>query len=144
MLVAVALPAAIALWQPLRVVDGDTVDYGYWRWRLAGFDAPEIRQAHCPEERALGQRAAERLRSLVETRTPRLAYLGDPDKYRRPLGRLTLSGEDVAAIAIREGWGHAYSGKDVRESWCTGYRHTESHTVPDANKTSPSAGAPRL
>jgi hypothetical protein len=30
-MVGAALAAAVVLWQPLRVVDGDTVDYGYWR-----------------------------------------------------------------------------------------------------------------
>ncbi len=118
-IVGAALAASVALWQPrVVVVDGDTVDYGYWRWRLAGFDAPEIRQAHCPEERSRGKDAAQRLRSLVEARSPRLTYLGHLDKYRRPLGRLSLSGEDVAAIAIREGWGHPYDGDGPRPSWC--------------------------
>jgi endonuclease YncB( thermonuclease family) len=61
-----AIATFAVLWQPgISVVDGDTVEHGFWRWRLVGLDAPETRGARCAEERALGERAAARLRSLV-------------------------------------------------------------------------------
>ncbi|MEQ1578731.1 MAG: hypothetical protein ABL894_13920 [Hyphomicrobium sp.] len=45
-LIAIAAVLAAALYTPgLRVVDGDTVDHAFWRWRLVGFDAPETRRA---------------------------------------------------------------------------------------------------
>lgn len=47
------------------VVDGDTLRLGQRRVRLIGIDAPEIAGAECPAERALGERAAGRLLSLV-------------------------------------------------------------------------------
>ena len=47
------------------VVDGDTIRLGRRRVRLIGIDAPEIAGAQCPAERALGERAANRLLALV-------------------------------------------------------------------------------
>ena len=37
--------------RPITAIDGDTVDRWPWRYRLIGFDAPEIRRARCPAVR---------------------------------------------------------------------------------------------
>lgn len=50
----------------LHVVDGDTVDFDGRRWRLTGYDTPEIYHAHCPRERHRGIVAAARLVALIE------------------------------------------------------------------------------
>ena len=47
------------------VVDGDTFRLGQRRVRLVGIDAPELKGAQCAAERALGERAADRLLALV-------------------------------------------------------------------------------
>ena len=47
------------------VVDGDTIRLGQRRVRLIGIDAPEVAGAQCAAERALGERAANRLLALV-------------------------------------------------------------------------------
>jgi len=112
------LTALIVLWQPgFRVVDGDTVDHGYWRWRLAGYDAPETRGSKCAEERALGKRAATRLRSLVAAGGITLRYVSSRDPYRRRLGILEARGKDVATTLIAEGLARPNHG-EKRGGWC--------------------------
>jgi endonuclease YncB( thermonuclease family) len=114
-----ALSAAFALWEPgIRVVDGDTVDHGYWRWRVAGIDTPETRQAHCAEEKALDRRATERLRTL--TRGPGVVvrpYHGK-DKYGRRLASLWRGDVNLGDVLVDEGLAHRYSGRTKRASWC--------------------------
>ena len=120
-LVLVAVAAIHDLTGTIRVVDGDTVDRWIWRWRLARLDAPEIRKAQCPEERAAGIAAAQRLREIIASgRTVRLAPAQwRLDKWGRLVGRLEVDGQDVAAILIAEGHARPYDGRSRRESWCT-------------------------
>lgn len=116
------LAAAAALWQPgIRVVDGDTVDHGFWRWRLEGFDAPETgSRARCHEERVLGQSATLRLAEAVRDGQALLAPVGpvwNVDRYNRRLGRLTIDGRDAGDILTAEGLARPYAGGE-RGSWC--------------------------
>jgi len=60
---------------PLVVIDGDTTDRGAVRYRLIGIEAPEIRQAKCPKEHALGLAAARSLRELVADYEDRIGDL---------------------------------------------------------------------
>ena len=41
-----------------------------------------------------------------------------PEKWGRVLARLEIDGQDVASIAIAEGWGHPYDGRGTRASLC--------------------------
>jgi endonuclease YncB( thermonuclease family) len=50
----------------IRVVDGDTIRTKDFVYRLVGFDAPETYDAKCSQERALGERAAARLKMIVD------------------------------------------------------------------------------
>lgn len=69
LLTGAAIAAVAVTWQPgIRVVDGDTVDHGWWRWRLAGLDAAETgSRARCLQERAAGAAAKDRLGSPLQT-----------------------------------------------------------------------------
>lgn len=106
--------------QPIRVVDGDTVDKWPFRYRLVGFDAPEIRRAACYVERERGHFAAVRLAELIRDaqRVELVRTQWRPDRYGRALARLEVDGRDVATIAIDEGWGRSYSGRGQRGGWC--------------------------
>jgi endonuclease YncB( thermonuclease family) len=84
--------------------------------RLVGFDTPETKRAGCAAEAALGRQATERLRALVASGPARLTRKGI-DKYRRPLMRLQIKGEDVGDVLIREGLAVAYTG-GKRIDWC--------------------------
>ena len=49
----------------IQVVDGDTIRTNGLTYRLVGFDTPETHDAKCLQERALGQRAASRLKVMT-------------------------------------------------------------------------------
>lgn len=106
--------------KPIKVIDGDTVERGGVRHRLKGYDAPEIRQAKCPAEKKRGVTARARLEQLIATaKTTHLAPGLKLEKYGRMLSTLTIDGEDVAAIAVREGWGMRFNGgREPRPDWC--------------------------
>ena len=118
----------------IHVVDGDTVDWQGRRWRLTGYDTPEIYHAGCPAERHRGIVAAARLVALIEAGAvlePAPPIVRAPsgedvnrqapiklDKWGRGLGRLVLDGADVGETLIREGHARAYDGRTARQSWC--------------------------
>ena len=109
----------------IYVIDGDTVRINQESVRLVGFNTPETRGAACEAERALGYRAKERLRQLIDqASTIRLDYETtragslSRDQYRRLLAVLLLDGRDVGAVLIGEGLARAYSGRTARGSWC--------------------------
>jgi len=117
-----AIAAAAISWQPgVRVVDGDTVDHGFWRWWIAGVDAPETgSRARCPEERAAGQAARARLAELVAGGHAVLEPVGPAwrvDRYNRRIARLLIDGADAGAILIAEGHARPYTGAQ-RRGWC--------------------------
>lgn len=101
----------------LHVVDGDTVDFEGRRWRLTGYDTPEIFRARCSRERHLAIKAAARLVALIEAGA-RLEAEEGRDKYGRGLGHLILGERDVADILITEGHARPYDGRSRRGGWC--------------------------
>lgn len=102
------------------VYDGDTIAMECGRGeitaRVMGLDAPETVRARCPEERAAGARATERLRALVAGGAVRITCHGE-DKYRRALIRLRVDDVDVARTLVREDLAVRYSG-GTRIDWC--------------------------
>jgi micrococcal nuclease len=99
-----------------EVIDGDTTPYGV-KYRLLGFDAPETFRAQCDAELALGRRAAERLKELLDSGEVRVIESGKIDRYGRTLAHLTVNGRDVGGVLIGEGLARAYSG-GRRQSQC--------------------------
>lgn len=104
----------------IRVVDADTVDRWLWRFRLAGFDAPEITKAKCPAERAAGRAAAQRLAGIIAggSAVRLVPVQWRPDKWGRLVARLEVDGHDVGALLIEEGHARPYDGRSRREGWC--------------------------
>jgi endonuclease YncB( thermonuclease family) len=101
----------------LRLVDSDTIDYAGNRYRLAGFDAPESRSSSETEMR-LVRLACFRLGRLLKPHQDRRLYpIGKRDQCGRIVAKLVVNSEDVAAIAVCEGWGFAcLKGKRARWS----------------------------
>jgi len=110
---AVAEPIAPAA---ISVVDGDTIDVAPDRYRLVGFDTPEIstpRRRVGPDERALGMKASARLKEIIAAGGLDLQPVrcSCPDRkiadgtcnFGRKCGLLTANGENVGATLIREG-----------------------------------------
>lgn len=127
----VALVVAIVFWawyanaEPLRsptihVIDGDTVAVGGERYRLVGFDAPELRgrSSPCDEDRSRARAARSRLKELVAGGDAVLSEVacscrpgtaGTRDcNHGRLCGRLTIDGQDVGDILIAEGLARPY------------------------------------
>ena len=98
---------------PIHVVDGDDVTWSGKRYRLAGYDAPEIQNFRSRIdqrlERRRGYQAKRRLRELIENSLfVDLIPLKKRDKVGRELAQLMVDGKDVAAIALAERWGCPY------------------------------------
>lgn len=95
----------------LRVIDGDDIAWREQLYRLAGYDTPETLDLRSKIdqylERRRGQLAKLRLETLIAG--ARSIYLIDWETTLgsggRRLATLLVDGQDVAAIALREGWG---------------------------------------
>ena len=100
------------------VADGDSIRLGERRVRLVGVDAPEIGKAKCPAERALGERAADRLVVLLnQGRFDMIAHRFDTnDKFGRELMLARRGDVDLGRQMIDEGLAHRYYG--FKRSWC--------------------------
>jgi len=116
----------------ISISDGDTIRARGKTYRLVGFDTPEIQDAKCAIERQLGAQAMARLQAIISkgnlsltevtcscvpgTHGTRFCNLG------RLCGTLTVNGEDVGNILIREGLAHPFKcGKyrcPQRQGWC--------------------------
>ena len=107
---------------PVRVtcvVDGDTIWYRGTKIRIADIDTPEISQPGCPQERALGERASERLRELLNAGSFALDLPPDgrsEDRYGRALRIVTRNGESLGDVLVREGLAARWGGP--RRAWC--------------------------
>ncbi|ASJ90091.1 thermonuclease family protein [Porphyrobacter sp. CACIAM 03H1] len=107
---------------PVRVtcvVDGDTIWYRGTKIRIADIDTPEIARPGCPQERALGERATERLRQLLNAggfalETPPGGRTRD--RYGRELRIVTRGGQSIGAVLVREGLATRWGGP--RRRWC--------------------------
>ena len=100
----------------LRVIDGDTFQYGSDRIRIADIDTPEL-QARCPEELALARAATNRLRALLASGPFELHRSGrDEDRYGRKLRIVTPDGRSIGNMLVAEGLARTWTGR--REPWC--------------------------
>jgi endonuclease YncB( thermonuclease family) len=101
----------------IRVIDGDTIDARGFRWRMIGYDTPEIRsqwrRVVTPQVRALGKRATVRFRELLYSGPLDLTELpcSCPPRdvgtlkcnHGRKCGLLTLKIENIGDQLIIEG-----------------------------------------
>lgn len=103
---ALAHPAIIGI---ASVIDGDTIEIHGERIRLEGIDAPEGRQRclRAGVEWRCGQAAALALDEWIASRTVQCRATGK-DRYGRLLARCSVSGEDMQAWLVRNGFALAY------------------------------------
>ena len=107
-------------------MDGDTlkVDGKSYRLTIDGsdsFDTPETYRAKCLAEKLLGEKATDRLRGLLaggyEVRD-----LGKTDRFGRSLWSVSVGGENIGEILIREGLAMPLINcprcKRVGPGWC--------------------------
>ena len=99
------------------VVDGDTIWLEGKNIRIADIDAPETHEYGCPEEKALGDRATQRLGELVNSGPVTLSSIDrDEDSYGRKLRMVYVNGASVGDALVSAGLARYYrSGK---RPWC--------------------------
>lgn len=94
-----------------RVIDGDGIEYCGKQYRLAGYDAPEVRSLKTDKDKwtewRRGEQAKLRLETLIAgARSVHLVDWGTPaPPGKRYEATLFINGWDVRTIAITEGWG---------------------------------------
>jgi endonuclease YncB( thermonuclease family) len=102
----------------VRIIDGDTIEYGGLSIRLVGFDTPETHYADCADEKARGDAATAHLGQLIRgSGTLQLFLLDERDRYGRGLGSLLVDGRDVGDVLISKGLARRYNGGQ-RRGWC--------------------------
>ena len=117
----------------IQVIDGDTVRSNGQNFRLVGFNTPESGlNAQCSSERALAEKATDRLQQLLAKGTPNLQRVTcacDPGtegtrrcNHGRLCGKLTVDGRDVGSILIAEGLAERFecwaTSCPRRKDWC--------------------------
>ena len=115
-IVAAATPGSVIIGRA-SVVDGDTIDIGGKRIRLAGVDAPESGQT-CTDgaglDYACGREAAAELDAFLAASRPTRCSVTDTDRYGRAVSAcVRADGADVQDFLVGEGWAldyAAYSG----------------------------------
>lgn len=100
-----------------RVVDGDTLVLDGKRIRLAGIDAPELRQVCRREQRdwPCGAEAKSHLAALIgDARTT--CEAGGSDKYGRLLAVCTAANRDLNAAMVDGGYAIAFGDYEAEET----------------------------
>ena len=101
------------------VVDGDTIWYRGEKIRIADLDTPEVSEPGCANEAAMGRRATQRLKALLNegpfTLEPNPEGR-DKDPYGRSLKLVTRGGESLGMVLVREGLAEEWGGP--RKRWC--------------------------
>lgn len=112
------LPLCSAGHRPSCVVDGDTLRWKGTRIRIADLDAPEIFSPRCAQEKALGIRATNRLRDLLNQGPFEIVWRGgrDEDKHGRKLRYVERGGVSLGETLIAEGLARRWGGG--WKSWC--------------------------
>lgn len=100
------------------VVDGDTFWLDSVKIRIADIDTPEISQPQCDYEKALGEKATERLIQLLNAGPFELQTIGgrDIDRYGRLLRVVVRDGSSLGDQLVAEGLARTWTGR--REPWC--------------------------
>lgn len=100
------------------VIDGDTIRIDGQSVRIADIDTPEVQNYACPQEKALGDRATQRMLALVNDGVFALARWDgrDEDQYGRKLRVLERDGQSLGMILVAEGLARPWDG--ARRSWC--------------------------
>jgi endonuclease YncB( thermonuclease family) len=109
---------SVAVTGPVRVIDGDTFDYGGMRIRIADIDTPEV-DGRCAYESELAAQATARLDTLLSSGAIELHRAPggrDEDRYGRKLRIVTRDGRSIGDALVAEGVARTWTGR--REPWC--------------------------
>lgn len=135
--------ATITLTGPATVVDGDTLRVGGERVRLAGIDAPEMRQICAIDLHPMkcGVIARDTLQTIAGTRI--VVCVGrSRDRYRRVIATCHVEDRSRDDVARRSNQHHSaltengqvdLSAAMVASGWALAYRHYSLRYVSEEN-----------
>lgn len=119
--VTLATAAALAgdIIANIVTIDGDTIRQGQTRIRMVDYDTPEIHSPKCAAEKALGEKAKQRLEGLLANASDiQILPSGkrDTDYFGRKLRLVMVDGRSVGDILIAEGLAVKWTGR--KPNWC--------------------------
>ena len=121
-MLALLLAASIACAQPVRVIDGDTIEIcnlnGVERIRIANLDAPESYRPSCAKEQLAGIQAKQAaiqffMRPSVDLDIQRRST----DRYGRSIADVSVNKKDFRQHMITEGHGVQWQFNE-KHDWC--------------------------
>ena len=108
--------AARAATGAVLVIDGDTLDVGGERVRIANIDTPEMPpKSKCAAEADGALRARDGLKDIVAAGPVVLERTGT-DRYGRTLAHVSVAGADAGRALVAAGLARPWEGR--RRSWC--------------------------
>lgn len=115
------------------VHDGDSIKPGKIWMRLIGIDSPEVVSNHISKDQPQGREAAQFVRTLLKGKSVSVEILGK-DKYKRPLGKSKLQGEDVGEIILKNGYAwyeydYVRLSKEERELYKAAVKEAKSKDI---------------
>ena len=109
---ALTLASMSAFAQADRAHDGDTIKIDGQNVRMAGIDAPELRQMCDDGKWPAGYLATQALLDMISGDKVTCEYVGKAKQYGqtppRPLGRCYANGIDLSRAMVAKGWAWAY------------------------------------
>jgi endonuclease YncB( thermonuclease family) len=116
------LAAVVACSQPIRVIDGDTIEVcnesGPERIRIANLDAPESYRPACAKEKLAGIEAKqEATRFFIRPSVDLDIKRHSKDRYGRSVADVSVNGEDFRQHMIEYGYGVQWRFNE-KHNWC--------------------------
>lgn len=116
------LAAVVACSQPIRVIDGDTIEVcnesGPERIRIANLDAPESYRPACAKEKLAGIEAKQAAtRFFVRPSVDLDIHRHSTDRYGRTVADVSVNGEDFRQYMIEYGYGVQWRF-NKKHNWC--------------------------
>ena len=121
-MLALLLAASIACAQPVRVIDGDTIEVcnlnGTERIRIANLDAPESYRPSCAKEKLAGIQAKQAaIQFFVRPSVDLDIQRRSTDRYGRSIADVSVNGKDFRQHMIAEGHGVQWQFNE-KYDWC--------------------------
>jgi micrococcal nuclease len=121
-MIALILAVAVTCTQPVRVIDGDTIEVcnasGPERIRIANLDAPESYRPACAKEKIAGIQAKQAAIQLFIRPNVNLDInRHSKDRYGRSVADVSVNGIDFRQHMIAEGHGVEWKFNE-KHNWC--------------------------
>jgi len=121
-MIALILAVTVTCTQPVRVIDGDTIEVcnasGPERIRIANLDAPESFRPACAKEKQAGVLAKQAaVQFFVRPNVDLDINRQSTDRYGRSVADVSVNGTDFRQYMIAAGHGVEWR-KNKKHNWC--------------------------